>query len=191
MDRFSSKTIEQLKFYVYVYIDPRTDEPFYIGKWKGNRAFSHLRDAGEGDKAAVLRELADLDLEPRIELLKYGLSEREALLVEATAIDLIDVGKLTNLARGHGSRFGARASVEEVEATLNGRPVDVAEAALLININRLFRYGMKPIELYDATRSAWKLGPRRERARFAMSVYRGVVREVYEIRAWLPCASSL
>jgi hypothetical protein len=69
--------------------------------------------------------------------------------------------------------------------------VDVTEPALLININRLFRYGMKPIELYDATRSAWKLGPRRERARYAMSVYRGVVREVYEIRAWLPCGSSL
>lgn len=44
---FSSKTKEALKYYVYVYSDPDTKEPFYVGKGKGNRAFQHLDDQSE------------------------------------------------------------------------------------------------------------------------------------------------
>ena len=43
MQRFTPKVIERLKYYVYVYIDPRNDRPFYIGKGKGNRVFAHLK----------------------------------------------------------------------------------------------------------------------------------------------------
>ena len=184
MHRFSPKVVEQLRFYVYVYIDPRNERPFYIGKGKGNRVFAHLAADDDSEKTRILRELADAKTEPRIELLKYGLTEKEALLVEATAIDLIEISNLSNAARGHGSRYGARASVEEIQATLNAEPVSVAHPSLLININRGFRYGMSTIELYDATRSAWKLGPKRDTVDFAMSVYRGVVREVYRVVAW-------
>lgn len=38
-----------LKYYVYVYIDPRNGEPFYIGRGKGNRMFSHLDDPSDTD----------------------------------------------------------------------------------------------------------------------------------------------
>ena len=185
MKRFSAKVVEHLKYYVYLYIDPRTDQTFYIGKGNGNRAFSHLKGTANADKDRIIAELRKLKLEPRIELLKYGLSEKAALLVEATAIDLLDVKNLSNETRGHGSRYGARASVDEVVATLDARNAVIDEPALLININRAFRYGMSPMELYDATRSAWKLGEKRKRARYAMSVYRGIVREVYEVSGWI------
>ena len=186
MKHFSPKVAEQLKYYVYLYIDPRTDRPFYIGKGKGNRAFSHLNSTGDSDKDRTMSELRDLGLEPRIELLKYRLSEKDALLVEATAIDLLDVSNLTNESRGHGTRYGARAKVEEVVETLDAKEVKIAEPVLLININKKFRYGMSPLELYDATRSSWKLAGKRESVRYAMSVYRGIVREVYEVAGWVP-----
>ena len=185
MKRFSAKVVEHLKYYVYLYIDPRTDQTFYIGKGNGNRAFSHLKGTTNGDKDRTIAELRKLKLEPRIELLKYGLSEKAALLVEATAIDLLDVKNLSNETRGHGSRYGARASVDEVVATLDARKAVIDEPALLININRAFRYGMSPMELYDATRSAWKLGEKRKLVRYAMSVYRGIVREIYEVSGWI------
>ena len=38
--------------YVYVYIDPRDDKPFYIGKGKGGRLFAHLDDRSETEKVA-------------------------------------------------------------------------------------------------------------------------------------------
>lgn len=191
MKQFSTKVAERLKYYVYLYIDPRSDRPFYIGKGKGNRAFGHLKGTGESDKDRTISELKKLGLEPKIELLKYGLSEKNALLVEATAIDLLDVENLTNESRGHGTRFGARASVEEVVDTLGAKEVRITEPALLINISKNFRYGITPMELYDATRSSWKLGPRRESVRYAMSVYHGIVREVYEVSGWVRGGRSI
>jgi hypothetical protein len=86
MRRFSSKVIEQLKHYVYLYIDPRTEQVFYIGKGKGNRTFGHLQSTADSGKARIINQLRKVKLEPRIELLKYGLTEKEALLVEATPV---------------------------------------------------------------------------------------------------------
>lgn len=191
MKRFSTKVAEQLKYYVYLYIDPRTDRPFYIGKGKGNRAFGHLAADGDSDKSRIIAQLKKAGLAPKIELLKYGLSEAEALLVEATAIDLLNIKNLTNAARGHGSRVGSRASIEEVVATLDSKPVKIKHPVLLININKRFRYGMTALELYDATRSAWRLGEKRESVEYALSVYRGVVREVYSVSGWVPGGYSM
>jgi len=36
---FSNAVIEQLSYYVYLLIDPRTDKVFYVGKGAGNRIF--------------------------------------------------------------------------------------------------------------------------------------------------------
>ncbi|MFU8828866.1 MAG: LEM-3-like GIY-YIG domain-containing protein [Phycisphaerales bacterium] len=191
MNRFTPKVIEQIGFYVYLYIDPRTEKVFYIGKGLGNRVFSHLRVKDDSEKTKIISELDKLKIAPRIELLKYGLDEEKALLVEATAIDLINISNLTNAARGHGSRYGARATVQEVQATLSAEPVVITHDVLLININREFRYGMSAIELYDATRSAWKLGSKRNSVKYAISVYRGVVREVYSVAAWVPSGSTM
>lgn len=191
MQKFPPKVREQLKHYVYLYVDPRTELPFYIGKGQGNRCFAHLTDKTESAKVDRIVELRKLGLEPTIELLKYGLTEKEALLVESTAIDLLDIESLTNRSRGHGSRHESRATVEEIIASLAARPAKITEPAILINISRGYRYGLTPIELYDITRSAWKLGPRRDSASFALAIYRSVVREIYEISAWIPGRASM
>jgi hypothetical protein len=39
-------------------------------------------------------------------------------------------------------------------------------------------------ELYEITRGNWVVGKRREKAKYAFSVYRGIVREVYKIHHW-------
>lgn len=39
---FDEKTKEKLKYYVYLLIDPDTNEPFYVGKGKDDRVFSHI-----------------------------------------------------------------------------------------------------------------------------------------------------
>lgn len=191
MNSFPPNVRKKIKFYVYLYLDPRNNEVFYIGKGKANRCFSHLKSNAESDKVERILELSQLGLEPKIELLKYGLTESEALLVEQTAIDLLDIRTLTNLARGHGSKHESRASVEQVVSMLDAKAVTIQEQVILINISRLFRYGMSAFELYEATRIAWKVGPKRERAKYAFSVYKTVVREVYEIQAWLPGNSTL
>jgi hypothetical protein len=72
---------------------------------------------------------------------------------------------------------------------LTAKPVVVREPALLITINRLYRSGMSPLELYEATRGRWVVGPRRDKVELALAVYQGVVREVYRVRAWHPAGT--
>ena len=74
--------------------------------------------------------------------------------------------------------------------------VTVTDPVLLIRINRLYRDGMTEDELYDATRSCWKLGTRRNLLKYAFAVFHGVVQEVYEIDGWheggtTPCTSGI
>jgi hypothetical protein len=72
---------------------------------------------------------------------------------------------------------------------LSAKPVVVQEKALLLTINQLYWSGMSPLELYEATRGFWVIGPRREDVELALAVYQGVVREVYRIRAWHPAGT--
>jgi hypothetical protein len=188
---FSQKAIEQLKHYVYLYIDPSTDEVFYIGKGRGNRCFTHLHDKSESEKVSKIAELLKLGREPRIEILRYGLTEAEALQVESAAIDLIGIVKLTNRVRGHGSFGNDRTDVKYLNAQLDAKLADIKHPAILININQNFRFGMTTHEIYDATRSAWNVNPTRNGARYALSVFRGVVREVFSITGWVPGGTTM
>ncbi len=49
---------------------------------------------------------------------------------------------------------------------------------------------MTAVELYDATRGVWRIGPTREKAKYAFAIYESIVREVYKITSWLPAGSS-
>ncbi len=96
---------------------------------------------------------------------------------------------LANSVRGHGAKYG-RLPLAEVVAHYTRKKANIREPAMLIRINKLYRYGMTDVELYDATRSAWRVGSKREEAEYAFSVFEGVVREVYTISQWLPAGST-
>jgi hypothetical protein len=105
-------------------------------------------------------------------------------------IDLLGLDDLTNLAPGWRSIQLGRMSLEQLIFYYAAKPVDIDDPVLLIRINRLYRHGMSAEELYDATRSCWKLSRRREKAKYAFAVFEGVVREVYEIESWHPGLST-
>ena len=57
---------------------------------------------------------------------------------------------------------------------------------IIININRLYTRGISAQKLYDSTRASWIVGTKRDRAKYAIASYRGLVREVCEIEKWQP-----
>lgn len=68
--------------------------------------------------------------------------------------------------------------------------VQVIDPVVLIRIRQEYRPGMSAEALYEATRGVWVMGRRREGAKYAMAVYDGIVREVYEIDAWHPAGTT-
>lgn len=68
--------------------------------------------------------------------------------------------------------------------------VTISEPALLIRIPKLWTATMSRQALYEATRGVWKIGERREEARFALSIADGIVREVFAIVQWHPAGTT-
>jgi len=191
LDSIAPYVGERLGYYIYLYVDPRTKEPFYVGKGQGERALAHLRDRGESRKVARIQEIQAAGLEPQIDILVHGLSSEEAAFrIEAAVTDAIGPDKLTNAVRGWESGKVGRMPLRELVALYGATPVEVVHPSLLVRINRLYRYGMEDAELYEATRGTWKLGSKRALARYAFSVFHGVVRAVFEIESWHPGRST-
>ena len=69
MKAFSPEVTKELRYYVYLYLDPESDEVFYVGKGKSNRAFAHLEDQTESDKTKRIKEIRSRGQEPKIEIL--------------------------------------------------------------------------------------------------------------------------
>lgn len=95
------------KFYVYKYIDPVSNLPFYIGKGTGKRMFKHLSETFNNTenrkKYAYIKGLRNKGLEPVVEIIKDGLSEQQAYDIEKELIikygrrDIDNGGILTNI----------------------------------------------------------------------------------------------
>ncbi len=191
IEKLSPKVIEQLGYYVYLYIDPLSGKVFYVGKGKGNRALAHLSDASESEKVKTIKRIRAQGQEPHIEILLHGLEdEKTALRIESAIIDLLGEDALTNQVRGWESSIVGRMALSELVALYDSESVSIDEPALLIRVNQLYRYGMDSKELYDITRGVWKIGTRREKAQYGFAVYKGLVREVYRIDQWFPAGTT-
>lgn len=189
--QFSKEVINKIKYYVYIYSDPETEEIFYVGKGVGNRVFSHLTDSEDSEKNRYIKRILERGQEPKIEILIHGLEdELTALKVEAAIIDLIGKDKLTNRVRGWQSGVFGRVEVNQLISHYEREQINIDEPAILIRLNRLFRYDMTDIELYDATRGIWRIGNDREKVQYAFAVFDGIVHEVYKVLAWFQAGST-
>jgi uncharacterized protein len=182
---------QHLGYYVYLYVDPRSGKPFYVGKGKGRRLLAHLSARGESHKTVVLEELRAAGLQPRLDILAHALADEEtALRIEAAVIDLLGLDDLTNLVRGWRSIQLGRMTLEELTPYYAAEPSTIEDPVLLIRINQRYRHGMSARELYEATRGIWKLSPSHaEQASYAFAVFEGIVREVYVIDKWHPAGT--
>jgi hypothetical protein len=67
--------------------------------------------------------------------------------------------------------------------------IEIRHRVIMLNIARLYPKVTTDLALYKATRGAWIVGPRREKAEYAMAVYEGFVKEVYRIDGWYPAGT--
>jgi uncharacterized protein len=186
--RFPPFVTEHLGFYVYTLSDPITNKIFYVGKGTGNRVFAHakaaIRAEKEIDRLDTVRKILRRGRAVRCEIIRHGMTDLEAYHVESALIDYIGLQGLSNKVSGRDATRYGRMSVQEIIACYGAKPIRIKEPSLLIIVNRLFERNIAPDRLYEITRGNWVLGKHRNKAQFAFSAYKGVVREVYRIDRW-------
>lgn len=199
LQNFSPRTEEALEYYVYLLVDPRDGKIFYVGKGKGDRVFAHVHCAiateGDSDKLNTIRDIQRAGLEVRHYIVRHGLEEKEAFLVESVLIDLLtfrdfsSVANITNIQAGHHQFDRGIKTAEELEALYNGGELQehgITDRVLVININRTYdQHRDEENGLYDATRKSWKLSPNRaQNVQYVLGEYRGVVRAIFVPERW-------
>jgi hypothetical protein len=140
---FDEKTRQELKYYVYMLLDPEVNKPFYVGKCIDNRVFNHL-DCALYDFDAInakydkIREISQKGQVVKLIIVRHGLSENEAYQIEASLIDSLTYCGLflSNKVGGHNSVDKGLMTSEEIKILYNAQPLDkIGDDCILININ--------------------------------------------------------
>lgn len=183
---------EKLGYYVYLYIDPRDGKVFYVGKGKDDRCLHHLFEDDDHAKVKRIKDIFAAGLEPKIEILRHGLSSsEEAYLIESVTIEAYGLENLTNITPGHGvSQFG-RAELRDLTIRYMPEEAKVVHKVIFLKLAQTYRKGMSPQELYEAARGVWNFNPTyASKYDYAIIVYEGLVVEVFRTHYWQPSDSS-
>jgi hypothetical protein len=113
-------------FYVYRYSNPASGEPFYIGKGKGERAWSHLKRKDQHHLTHKIQKMLREGVLPDIDFIVSEVDEELANLVEQEAISKygrlnLRTGLLLNLTNGGDGTSGRIATPEMLANMSKGR----------------------------------------------------------------------
>lgn len=90
-------------YYVYELIDPLTNKPFYIGKGKEKRAWTHNTFTSRTNnpyKDRKIKKIQKNGYQPIVNLVSCNLSEEDAYNLEEQLIENIGIDHLTNICLG-------------------------------------------------------------------------------------------
>lgn len=188
MKKLSEELKDRIGYYVYLLVDPRDNKIFYVGKGHGNRVFQHEIEAESEERDSAkcnkINEIKASNAEVVKYIVRWGMSEEEAFILESSLIDLLSSnlvkGILTNEVAGHGSSLFGLQTVNELNEKLTTGDLDVdnlPDKVMSINVN-VHRNDM---DLYEAVRGNWNIGKdRANRADYILAEYGGVVVGVFK-----------
>lgn len=194
---FDTITTTKLGYYVYALVNPLTNKVFYIGKGNNNRVFAHVEEIVAHNeeinsiKKAEIKAILDSGKQIEHYVIRHGLTETEAFLIESTLIDYNNVlaHKLTNEVNGHHSAFYGIKTTDELIIQYNAPKLEtLSDAVVIININKKYKDTKnKAISVYEATKEAWVIGDqKRNQVRYALAEFQGIIIGVFEILNWYP-----
>jgi hypothetical protein len=190
---FDEKTLQELKYYVYMLLDPQDDKPFYVGKGIENRVFNHMACAlidtdTSNAKYDKIREIIQGGQTVKHIIVRHGLTESEAFQIEASLIDTLTYCGLllSNKISGHNSIEKGLMTSEEIKRLYNAQPLDKIEYdCILININKKYERGKGEQSIYQATKETWTIRKDKlNQLKYVLSEYRGLIVEVFKVENW-------
>ena len=198
MNRFPEACFDTLGCYVYRLIDPRNGKTFYIGRGRGNRVFAHVNDKLSFSNSVDDNEFTEDEVSAKIKTIRdirhaglnvihvihrYGMTDKEAMEVEAALIDDYSIG-ITNIQSGYDADRGiieTQTLIHKLSADEFVEPDDLDYIIIKTKISTIENSG----SLYEATRRAWQLNLNKVQAYpYVLSTINGVVEEVYEVDNW-------
>ena len=184
--------LSEIGYYIYALCEINGEDriPFYIGKGKHDRCLQHLDTDEDDARSKKIKSLIQLD-RLGIDIIRHGIkTDKEAKIIEATCIDLLGVGNLTNKVRGSGVDMG-RVSLEEIYSLRSGKAIKIKpkHAGIAFLLNSTYKSGMSDLALFEATRGVWRNPRRDESIKYAYATYGGLIKEVYEIHSWVPAGT--
>lgn len=191
-NKFQQSTIEKIGYYVYALKNPINKKVFYVGKWKWNRIFQHihgtLKNSSEkGEKIETIKKILEKWKEIEHYIIRHWLTEKEAYEVEASIIDFCWFDKLTNKVLWHNTIERGIMNIQEIQINYEAKKANITIPVILININKNFYFWISQDELYEAARKSWKVSLKQvNKCKYALSVYKWIVRWVFEITKWKP-----
>jgi hypothetical protein len=194
---FDNLTITKLGYYVYALVNPITNSVFYIGKGIENRVFAHKLEVLENKseigslKKIQISDILENNLDLKHVIIRHGLTEKEAFLLEATLIDYhnFSQNKLTNEVSGHNSGFYGIKTTDELIRQYNAPKLEqLLHDVVIININKQYaRVKNSENGIYEATKESWVINKNRiDQLKFALSEYQGIIIGVFKINKWYP-----
>jgi|688.fasta_scaffold241367_3 hypothetical protein len=179
---------DALGHYVYLLIDPRNGEAFYVGKGVGGRCFEHDYAEDGALKATRFSEIKAAGLEVKVDIIRHGMASKEdAFLVESAVIDVYGIENLTNKVAGHGAEEFGRASLGALAARYMPEEAVIRHKVVFVKLAQTYREGISDQELYEAARGVWNLSPETARDyRYVLALWEGFVIEVYHVDRWQP-----
>lgn len=123
-------------FYVYEHWRPDRDECFYVGKGKGQRAFTKHGRARNKQYARIVKKLARLGMCIEIRMVQSGLSETEAFALEIERIAFwrgagINLANMTDGGEGAAGIKYSAARRAAIAASSRGRKHSAQTRALM------------------------------------------------------------
>lgn len=123
-----SGAINPKKYYVYFLINPITNRIFYVGKGKGKRVSSHLKNAKKGiidnePKYSEIKNIIDLGMNPIELIIQDNLKESESFELEMFFIKSLRDYGLTNISSGTATN-AAKSKIEVEKMISKLKPFD-------------------------------------------------------------------
>jgi len=201
IESFSTDTIKKLNHYVYALVNPVDEIIFYIGMGKDNRGFHSIKKIPKGNNElkSKIKALRAEGIEPRLDILRYGMKEEIAQEVEAAIIDSFGVGNLCNMIRGIHTKQG-RTRAYDLNLQLGGKPLNIEDIQDNVILFFCHKALAKNNNYYDSTRQFWKLSEKRIKKttgsgellyKYAFTMRGNTVLEVYKILDWFPAGTTV
>lgn len=198
---------DALGYYVYALVDPRDKQIFYVGKGKNDRVLQHAegiksteKDEDDTEKIVLIKEILAEGKKVEYYILRHGLTEKEAYIVESSIIDLLtyqafqeqNIEHLTNIQSGHHQSVSGIKTLKEIEEYYGAEEYDLEPKikeginfiAIKLNSNKL--HNEYEDNLFKQTSFCWRVSlDRANKCHYVLALVNGIVRGIFPCyHAW-------